>query len=163
MHDKETGYAPSQYYVYDFNPYAKEFVNNLPKDMKLQDCNPEWEVLHPMNYDLRGYDKVGAMMIFKNNRGWWAGTIMDEFDSAEHFDHKFGPTVLQVAGGLYGAFLWMLKNPKAGNKWPELLDTDFILEHARPYLGRVWSKYVDLNKTHIKDCYKFESFLTKKY
>lgn len=161
--DKETGYAPSQYYVYDFNPYAKEFINNLPRDACLQNTNPECEVIHPMNYELHGYDKVGALLIFNNNRGWWSGTIMDEHDAAEHFNHKFGPTILQVGAGVYSAFLWMLKNQKCGNKWAEQLDSDFILENAKPFLGRVWSNYVDLNSTHIKDCYKFESFLTKKF
>jgi len=39
------------------------------------------EVLHPMNHDLHGYDRVGAMLIYKKNRGWWSGSIMDEFDS----------------------------------------------------------------------------------
>ncbi len=86
---------------------------------------------------------------------------MDEHDASEHFDKKFGPTVLQVSGGVYSAFLWMLQNPNAGNKWAEHLDTDYILEQAKPYLGRVWSKYVDLSTTHLKDCYKFESFLSK--
>jgi homospermidine synthase len=161
--DEETGYAPSQYYVYDFNPYAKEYINNLPKTANLQNTNPEWEVLHPMNYDLHGYDKVGALLIFNNNRGWWSGTIMDEYDAAEHFQHKFGPTVLQVAGGVYSAFLWILENPQVGNKWAEHLNSDFILEQAKPYLGRIWSNYVDLTTTHIKDCYKFESFLSRRY
>lgn len=131
--------------------------------MTLQKCIPECEVIDPSNYQLHGYDKVGAMMIFKNNRGWWSGTIMDEFDAAHLFDHKFGPTVIQVASGLYSSFVWLLNNPNSGNKWAENLDSDFILEHAKPYLGRLWSNYVDLSKTHIKDCHKFESFITKKF
>ena len=88
---------------------------------------------------------------------------MDEHDAAEHFQHKFGPTVLQVAGGVYSAFLWILENPQAGNKWAEQLDSDYILEHAKPYLGRIWSDFVDLSTTHIKNCYKFESFLSRRY
>lgn len=161
--DKITGYAPSQYYVYDFNPYAKEFIKNLPEDSILQNTNPEWEVIHPMNYDLHGYDRVGALLIFNNNRGWWSGTIMDEHDAAQHFDRKFGPTVLQVSGGVYSAFLWMLENPNAGNKWAEHIDSDYILDKARPYMGRVWSNYIDLSATHLNNCYKFESFLSKEY
>jgi homospermidine synthase len=112
---------------------------------------------------MQGYDKVGAMLIFKNNRGWWHGSIMDEYDSSKHFENKFGPTVLQVGGGVYSAFLWMLQNPRVGNKWAENLDTEFIIKNASPYLGRIWSNYVDLNKTHLQDCYKLESFLTQSY
>jgi len=162
LSDKETGYSPSQYYVYDINPYAKEFIYNLADNTDLQSCNPDMEVLHPMNHELHGYDKVGALLIFKENRAWWSGTIMDEFDASTHLDYKFGPTVLQVAGGVYGAFLWMCVNPTSGNKWAENLDTDFVFNFANPYLGRVVSQHVDLTKTHIKDCYKFESFLAKK-
>jgi len=40
------------------------------------------EVIHPVNHPtLRGVDKVGAMIIMNNNRGWWTGSIMDEVDS----------------------------------------------------------------------------------
>jgi homospermidine synthase len=161
--DKETGYAPSQYYVYNFNKYAQDFIKNLPKDSILQNTNPEMEVIHPSKYKIHGYDKVGAMLIFKNNRGWWSGTIMDDIDANLLLDGEFGPTVLQVGGGVYSAFLWMINNPNSGNKWAEYLDSDFILETARPYLGRIWSNYVDLSKTKIKDCYKLESFLSKTF
>ena len=163
LSDQETGYSPSQYYVYDFNPYAKEFISNLKKNTTLQECNPEMEVIHPLKYKIKGYDKVGALLIFHKNRGWWSGTIMDEYDASFLFDYKFGPTVLQVAGGVFAAFCWMCKNPGCGNKWAELINSEFVLETARPYLGRVYSNYIDLNKTWIKDCIKFESFITKKF
>lgn len=40
------------------------------------------EVIHPMNHkSLNGWDKVGAMIIMNNNRGWWTGSIMDEIDA----------------------------------------------------------------------------------
>ena len=161
MSDKETGYSPSQYYVYDFNPYAKEFVAGIPETADVNTCNPEMEVLNPNKHKMHGYDKVGALLLFNKNRGWWSGTIMDEYDSGMLLNGQFGPTSLQVAGGVYSAFLWMCLNPNSGNKWAEELDTDFILKESGPYLGRIWSDYVDLSQTHIKDCYKFESFLTK--
>ena len=163
LSDKETGYAPSQYYVYDYNPYAKEFVNNLPEDITLHDCNPPMEVLHPKEHSLKGYDKVGALLLFEGNRGWWSGSVMDDLDASFILDHQYGPTVLQVTGGLFSAFLWMCKNPNSGNKWAEDLESDFVLEAAKPYLGRIHSDFVDLGRTWLKDCFKFESFITKKY
>ena len=36
LFDPETGYSPSQYYVYDYNPYAKEFIFNLPKSSTVE-------------------------------------------------------------------------------------------------------------------------------
>jgi homospermidine synthase len=163
FYDPETLYAPSQYYVYNYNPIAREYIENLPRDASLDNTNPKMEVIHPMNYNIKGHDIVGAMLIFKNNRGFWSGSIMDEEDAKQLFDHKFGPTVLQVSGGVFSSYMWMIQHKNAGNKWPEDIDTDFILDVARPYLGRVFSSYVDLTKTHIKDCEKFEDFLVKKF
>lgn len=95
MADPETGYAPSQYYVYDYNPLAKRFIQGLPTGADINNTKPEMEVIHPMNHPtLRGVDKVGAMIIMKNNRGWWTGSIMDDVDSQLHFKGRFGPTVL---------------------------------------------------------------------
>jgi len=158
--DKETGYCPTQCFVYSANPYSKEFIAGLPFETTLQTCDPVCEVIEPTKYELHGYDKVGALLLFNNNRGWWSGTIMDEHDSALLFDQKFGPTVLQVAAGCYAGFLWMCKNPTAGCRWPDYLDSELILNLAEPYLGRIYSSYIDVSKTHLKDCVKFESFVT---
>jgi len=161
--DKETGYSPTHMFVYQCIDYAKDFLSNMKVDTSLQDLDVDFQVLDPIKYDLRGYDKVGSLLLFDNNRGWWAGTIMDEHDSSLLFNHKFGPTVIQVAAGTFSAFLWVCNNPNKGANFPEDLDTDFILNAAKPYLGRMYSSYIDLNKTCIKDCKKFEHFLTKKY
>lgn len=161
--DPDTGYKPSQYYVYNINPHANEFISNLKKDATLQNCNPEMEVIHPLKYKIKGYDIVGALLLLDNNRGWWSGTIMDQYDASELFNYQFGPTVLQVAGGVFSAFVWLCQNPNKGNLWAEFIDSEFILEVAKPYLGRVYSRFVDLEKTNLKGCKKFESFLLKKY
>lgn len=68
------------------------------------------------------------MLCFKNNRGWWTGSVMDEFDSMPFFNHKYGPTVIQVAAGMYASWLYMIMNPKIGNKWHDYLPSDFILK-----------------------------------
>lgn len=87
---------------------------------------------------------------------------MDDIDAHALFDHKFGPTVLQVAAGLYGGFKWACLNPNSGSNYAESLDTDFIIEAARPYIGRMVSTYVDLSKTALKDCHKLQSFMTER-
>jgi homospermidine synthase len=145
------------------NPYAKTFIRNIPIETTLQTCNPICEVLEPSKYELRGSDKVGALMLFKNNRGWWTGSIMDEVDASSIFEHKFGPTVIQVAAGCFACFLWMMKNTNSGCHWPDTTDSQFIIDTAKPYLGKVYSGFIDLSKTHLKDCYKFEDFVTKKF
>ncbi|CAD8102559.1 unnamed protein product [Paramecium sonneborni] len=161
--DRETGYAPSQYYVYDYNPLAKKFIAGLPKNADINNTHPEMEVIHPINHpSLRGVDKVGAMIIMNNNRGWWTGSIMDEVDSSMLFNGRFGPTVLQVVGGVYAGFLWSCINPNIGSHFPESIDTDFLLNIGQPMMGRFLSVNVDLTKTSIKDCYKLQNFICDK-
>lgn len=78
--DKETGYSPSQNFIYDLNPYAKDFIENLPQQSAIKNLNPQMEILPSKK--LKGYNKVGALLIFSKNRGWWMGSIFDKFDAS---------------------------------------------------------------------------------
>ena len=118
LRDRETGYSPSQYYVYDYNPYAKEFLQNLPLNANPHNLHCEEEIMTPVK-NLRGVDKVGALLLMKGNIGWWTGSIMNEEDCRKIFDWKFGPTPVQVAAGVYAGFLWGCKNPNNGLTLPE--------------------------------------------
>ncbi len=64
--------------------------------MNLNQVQISTEVIHPYNYKIRGYDKLGAMLIFKNNRGWWTRSIMDEFDSNTISTGKYSPIHIQI-------------------------------------------------------------------
>ena len=55
---------------------------------------------------------------------------MDDVDAKEIFNWKFGPTVLQVAGGVWAGFLWACENPNAGCKYADWIDTKFILDQV---------------------------------
>jgi len=161
FYDQETGYAPSHYYVYQYNSMDKNYIDSFPFEANLSYTNSKMEIDHHIDLEIKACDRVGAMLIFHNNRGWWTGSMMDEIDSALLFDSKFGPTVLQSAAGVFSAFCWACQNPNSGNNWPDMLDSDYIIEVAKPFIGRFYSGYVDLTKTHIKDCHKLESFLVK--
>ncbi|CAD8210363.1 unnamed protein product [Paramecium octaurelia] len=160
LSDPETGYSPSQYYVYDYNPLAKEFIRNLPPNATIDNTHPEMEVIHPMNHtSLKGWDKVGALLIMKHNRAWWTGSIMDEIDCSSMYKGMFGPTVLQVVAGVYGGFLWTCQHPNIGAHFSEDVETDDLIRIGEHLMGRFISIPVDLTKTKIKDCYKLQSFL----
>lgn len=47
-----------------------------------------------------------------------------------HFDGKFGPTVLQVAAGVYAGFLWACQNPNSGCKFADQIDADFVIDQV---------------------------------
>lgn len=53
---------------------------------------------------------------------------MDDIDCRVLFNHQYGPTVMQVAAGAWAGFLWACANPNKGSRFPEKLDTDFIIE-----------------------------------
>ncbi len=159
--DEETGYKPTQHFVYEVNPYAKIFLDNLPANADIKTCFPEVEVISPLKYKMKGWDKVGALLLFEGNHGWWCGSIMDESDSEKLLEGKYGPTVLQVTGGVFAAFVWICRNPNRGPNWPEYLDTDEVFENSKAYLGTLHSDYVDISETCVKDCFKFEDFLVK--
>lgn len=73
-----------------------------------------------MNFDsLRGYDKIGALIIMNENKSWWTGSIMDDIDASRLFNHKFGPTILQVAAGAYAGFRYVIENPRMGSVFSE--------------------------------------------
>lgn len=45
-------------------------------------------VLHPKEFPtLSGYDIVGSLLLMKNNRGWWTGSVMDDIDCRGLFNH----------------------------------------------------------------------------
>jgi homospermidine synthase len=64
---------------------------------------------------------------------------MDDKESRDIFDFKFGPTPLQVAAGVYSGFLWGCLNPDAGIRFPEDMDSDFLLEKVKKFNTIIFS------------------------
>jgi len=116
-----------------------------------------WKVLDPYNDQLEGDDTLGALLIFNHNpltgekKNWcyWYGTILGQGTSK-----FFGPTIIQVASGVLTAIRYACENPQKGPNYSESLPTPWVLETARPYLGKLggvispWSpastQFVDL-------------------
>jgi len=46
-----------------------------------------------------------------------------------------GPTALQVGASLASAVCWGILNPNSGANFPENLPSQFIMQHALPWLG----------------------------
>jgi homospermidine synthase len=44
---------------------------------------------------------------------------------------------MQVVGGIVGALAWMLRHPAAGVVEAEDMDTDYVMQAARPFLGQI--------------------------
>jgi homospermidine synthase len=110
--------------------------------------------LRGRNYDLQskvrimgdeitsGADTLGALLMGHPYNSWWTGSSLD-IEEARSLAPGQNATTLQVAAGIIGAVLWMIDNPKEGICSPDDLPHDFVLDIAKPYLGKFISTASD--------------------
>ncbi len=82
-----------------------------------------------------GEDIMGALLMGHSYNSWWTGSALS-IEETRSLAPGQNATTLQVAAGIVAAILWMLENPREGIKTPEDLPHDFVLDIARPYLGK---------------------------
>lgn len=82
-----------------------------------------------------GEDTLGALLMGHSYNSWWTGSSLG-IDEARSLVPGQNATTLQVAAGIVAAVLWMLENPREGIKLPDDLPHDFVLDIAKPYLGK---------------------------
>ena len=85
-----------------------------------------------------GADILGALIMGHAYNSWWMGTDLSIEESRRLVPHQNATTV-QVAIGVVSAASWMIENPGVGVCVPDDLPHDYVLEIARPYLGKVIS------------------------
>ncbi|MFA0823556.1 MAG: saccharopine dehydrogenase C-terminal domain-containing protein [Methanomethylovorans sp.] len=124
------------------------------------------------NEIISGEDIMGALLMGHSYKSWWTGSSLG-IDEARSLAPGQNATTLQVAAGIVAAVLWMLENPREGIKTPEDLPHDFVLDIARPYLGKFISAPSDWTPlknrkiffkenpavNHDPDPWQFENFL----
>jgi homospermidine synthase len=105
-----------------------------------------WE-LRGRNYELQpririmtdeiisGEDTLGALLMGHAYNSWWTGSSLSIDEARSHAPGQ-NATTLQVAAGIVAAVLWMFENPREGIKLPDDLPHDFVLDIAKPYLGK---------------------------
>jgi homospermidine synthase len=82
-----------------------------------------------------GADKLGALLMGHPYNSWWTGSLLT-IDEARELAPGQNATTLQVAAGIVAAVLWMLDNPRRGLNLPDDLPHEFVLDAAKPYLGK---------------------------
>jgi homospermidine synthase len=90
----------------------------------------------------QGEDALGALIMGHRYSSWWTGSILSIKESRRLVSHQNATTV-QVAIGVVSAVAWMIENPHKGVLLPEDLPHEYILEKARPYLGKFVSEPSD--------------------
>ena len=132
--DRRIVYRPTVHYVY------------MP-------CNETIASLHELrcrNYELQnnirimsdeivgGSDSLGALIMGHKYNSWWTGSVLKIEESRRMVPHQNATTV-QVAIGVVAAVRWMIEHPQKGVRAPEDLPHEYVLDIARPYLGKLVS------------------------
>jgi homospermidine synthase len=122
-----------------------------------------------------GADILGALLMGHAYNSWWIGSDLSIEESRRLVPHQ-NATTMQVAISVVAATLWMIENPTQGVLVPDELPHDYILDIAKPYLGRWISRSSDWTPLHnhpnafkgynkpdldLKDPWQFKNFLVK--
>lgn len=99
--------------------------------------------LRIMNDEITGgSDILGALLMGHAYNSWWTGSDLGIEESRKLVPHQ-NATTMQVAISVVCASMWMIENPGKGVCVPDDLPHDYVLKHAKPYLGKCISKPSD--------------------
>jgi homospermidine synthase len=117
-------------------------------------CNETITSLHELrcrNYELQpvqrimndeitaGEDILGALIMGHKYNSWWTGSVLSIAESRKLIPHQ-NATTMQVGIGVVSAIMWMLENPNEGVCEPDDIPHEYILNIAKPYLGKLVSE-----------------------
>ena len=166
--EEQIVYRPSVYYVYmPCNETLSSLCELRARRYKLP------STLRIMRNEIKsGSDKLGALLMGHPYSSWWTGSLLSIRETRQQIAGQ-NATTMQVAIGIVAAILWMMDHPMAGIKLPDDLPHDYILEIAKPYLGKFVSEAVNWTPLKnraayfreeqvpalVKDPWQFENFL----
>jgi homospermidine synthase len=122
---------------------------------------------------ISGADILGALLMGHPYKAWWTGSILT-IEEARKLAPGQNATTIQVALGVVSAVMWMIENPREGFCLPDDLPPEFILNIAKPYLGKFYSAPSDWtplknrvvyfkenpeNSYDLDDVWQFKNFL----
>lgn len=122
-------YRPTVCYVYNPCRKARESLAGLRNGQTVR----KFQVM--TGEKLHGLDEVGVLLFHEKGALWHGATLMTA--EACTLAPYNSATSLQVAAGVLGALAWMLEHPREGVVEAEDMDSAYVLEIARPYLGKV--------------------------
>jgi len=137
-------YRPTMHYAY------------CPCDMAIASLNELRGYRYELNAKQRimndeittGADILGALIMGHAFNSWWTGSDLSIEESRKLVPHQ-NATTMQVAISVVAASMWMMENPEEGVTVPDQMPHDYILDIAKPYLGKFISTPSDW--TPLKD------------
>ena len=168
---KKAVYRPTVHYAY---MPCHETISSLHElRARNYDLQPRWRI---MNDEITGGDDIlGALLMGHKYNSWWTGSVLSIEESRRLVPHQ-NATTLQVAIGILAAIMWMIENPKKGVNLPDDLPYKYVLDIAKPYLGKFVSQAYDWTplsnyqiffkenkaaKLDPKNIWSFQNFLFK--
>lgn len=135
--DDKAVYRPTVHYAYMPSDAAIASMYELQMN--------EWKLqskLRIMGDDITsGVDELGVLLMGHDLNAWWYGSVLDINVTRVLMDSQdYNATSLQVAASILAAMVWTINYPNEGFCEVEDLPHRYILEIARPYLGRMISK-----------------------
>jgi homospermidine synthase len=166
---KKAVYRPTMHYAY------------CPCDEAIASLNEMRGYNYKLNENQRimndeitgGSDILGALIMGHAYKSWWVGSDLTIEESRRLVPHQ-NATTMQVAISVVAASMWMMENPAEGVRVPDELPHEFILDIAKPYLGKWiskasdWTPLKDRDQTFaaynkpdldVKDPWQFQNFL----
>ena len=168
---KKAVYRPTVHYAY---MPCHETISSLHElRARNYELQPKWRIMN--DEIVRGDDILGALLMGHRYTSWWTGSVLSIEESRRLVGHQ-NATTMQVAIGVVAAAMWMIANPKKSVCLPDDLPHKFVLDIAKPYLGKFVSEASDWTplsnyqvffkenkaaRLDIKNIWRFQNFLFK--
>ena len=138
MEDSRPLYRPTVHYAYCPCDSAIASLHEL--HMRNYELQPVLRIMYDDITD--GRDELGCLLMGHDYKSWWIGSLLDIHEARQLVPHQ-NATTLQVACSALAAAMCMIENPREGVCLADDLPHEFILKHAKPYLGPFVSKAFD--------------------
>jgi homospermidine synthase len=164
-------YRPTVHYAY--MPCDNAILSLHELTMRKFELQPKLRIM--TDEITSGMDELGVLLMGHGLTTWWTGTQLDIHESRQLVPGQ-SATTLQVAAGVLGALVYLIRNPNKGILLPDDLPYKEILDVSGPYLGKmpsVRSNWTPLQaRSHLfakwgaaavsdADLWQFESFLVE--
>ena len=143
---EDKSFRPTVYYAYQPTDVALASVH----EFRGRELDMEFEKKVVKDEIIDGVDELGILLITKKGKSYWYGSQLD-IHTARKLIPGENATSLQVVANILGTMMWGLQNPNKVYVEPEDMDYDFILKHAKPYLGKMVFVETDWHPTEDKN------------
>ncbi|MCU1344600.1 MAG: homospermidine synthase [Acidimicrobiia bacterium] len=131
-------YRPTVHYAYC--PAADAVASMHELEMRHFDLQSDQRILN--DEIVSGRDELGVLVMGHPYKAWWMGSLLSIEEARALVPHQ-NATTMQVAASVLAATKWMIDEPNRGVRVPDELPWQYVMKHAGPYLGTMFSGPAD--------------------